>query len=78
LEHTTLRKVTAATEIYYDPLDPDKLDTVIEEDKDFVRSYYEMPDDEFPLDKISPWLLRIELDREMMTDKRLTMTVCTL
>jgi DNA-directed RNA polymerase II subunit RPB1 len=33
-----------------------------------------MPDeDEAPLDKISPWLLRIELNREMMTDKKLHM-----
>jgi len=74
LEHTTLRKVTAVTEVYYDPIDPEKLTTVIQEDQDFVRAYYEMPDDEnFSLDRLSPWLLRIELDREMMTDKKLTM-----
>eukprot|EP01114_Cavostelium_apophysatum_P013538 TRINITY_DN32_c0_g1_i1.p1 TRINITY_DN32_c0_g1~~TRINITY_DN32_c0_g1_i1.p1 ORF type:complete len:1763 (-),score=484.60 TRINITY_DN32_c0_g1_i1:80-5368(-) len=73
LEHTTLRKVTAVTEVYYDPLDPEKLNTVVAEDADFVRSYYEMPDDDFPIDKLSPWLLRVELDREMMTDKKLTM-----
>lgn len=73
LEHTTLRKVTSVTEIYYDPMDPEKLETVVSEDQDFVKSYYEMPDDDFPLEKLSPWLLRIELDREMMTDKKLTM-----
>ena len=48
LEHTTLRKVTAATEIYYDPLDPDNPSTVIEEDQSFVKDYYEMPDEDFP------------------------------
>jgi hypothetical protein len=26
-----------------------------------------------PVERISPWLLRIELDRDMMTDKKLTM-----
>lgn len=68
LEHTTLRKVTANTAIYYDP-DPEN--TVIKEDQEFVNVYYEMPD--FDPTRISPWLLRIELDRKRMTDKKLTM-----
>lgn len=68
LEHTTLRKVTANTAIYYDP---DPLNTVILEDQEFVNVYYEMPD--FDTSRISPWLLRIELDRKRMTDKKLTM-----
>ncbi|XP_035693394.1 DNA-directed RNA polymerase II subunit RPB1-like [Branchiostoma floridae] len=68
LEHTTLRKVTANTAIYYDP---DPQNTVIEEDQEFVNVYYEMPD--FDPHRISPWLLRIELDRKRMTDKKLTM-----
>jgi DNA-directed RNA polymerase II subunit RPB1 len=68
LKHTTLQKVTANTAIYYDP---DLQNTVVPEDQDFVNIYYEMPD----LDptRISPWMLRIELDRKRMTDKRLTM-----
>ena len=68
LEHTTLRKVTANTAIYYDP---DPQNTVSIEDQDFVNVYYQMPD--FDPTKISPWLLRIELDRKRMTDKKLTM-----
>ncbi|XP_057301652.1 DNA-directed RNA polymerase II subunit RPB1-like [Hydractinia symbiolongicarpus] len=68
LEHTTLRKVTANTAIYYDP---DPQNTVIEEDQDFVNVYYEMPD--FDPSRISPWLLRLELDRKRMTDSKLTM-----
>lgn len=39
--------------------------------KEFVNVYYEMPD--FDSSRISPWLLRIELDRKRMTDKKLTM-----
>jgi len=70
LEYTTLRSVTQATEVWYDP---DPMGTIIEEDVDFVKSYYEMPDEEVALDKISPWLLRIELNREMMVDKKLSM-----
>lgn len=68
LEHTTLRKVTSNTAIYYDP---DPQSTVIKEDQEFVNVYYEMPD--FDVSRISPWLLRIELDRKKMTDRKLTM-----
>ncbi|GJN25505.1 hypothetical protein PR202_gb13340 [Eleusine coracana subsp. coracana] len=70
LEYTTLRSVTHATEIWYDP---DPLGTTIEEDVEFVRSYYEMPDEDIEPEKISPWLLRIELNRDMMIDKKLSM-----
>ncbi|CAD5180600.1 unnamed protein product [Musa acuminata subsp. malaccensis] len=70
LEYTTLRSVTHATEIWYDP---DPRSTVIEEDVEFVRSYYEMPDEDTASENISAWLLRIELNREMMVDKKLAM-----
>nr|GME00761.1 DNA-directed RNA polymerase II subunit 1 [Ipomoea batatas] len=70
LEYTTLRSVTQATEVWYDP---DPMSTIIAEDVEFVKSYYEMPDEEIDPDKISPWLLRIELNREMMVDKKLSM-----
>ncbi|EES09829.1 hypothetical protein BDA96_05G145200 [Sorghum bicolor] len=70
LEYTTLRSVTHATEVWYDP---DPMGTIIEEDLEFVLSYYEMPDEDIDPDKISPWLLRIELNREMMVDKKLSM-----
>ena len=68
LEHTTLRKVTSNTAIYYDP---DPQNSVIEEDQDWVNIYYDMPD--FDITKLSSWLLRIELDRKRMTDKKLSM-----
>lgn len=70
LEHTTLRKVTANTAIYYDP---EPQNTVIAEDQEFVNVYYEMPD--FDPSRISPWLLRIELDRKRMTGRYLTLLV---
>ena len=59
---TTLRTVTAKTEILYDPI-PDT--TVIEEDKEFVDAFFAIPDDEVTanLHRQSPWLLRLELDR---------------
>lgn len=58
--------MTANTAIYYDP---DPQNTVIAEDQEFVNVYYEMPD--FDPTRISPWLLRIELDRKRMTGQLL-------
>ncbi|ODQ79999.1 hypothetical protein BABINDRAFT_36081 [Babjeviella inositovora NRRL Y-12698] len=73
IEHTSLKNVTSATEIYYDP---DPRTTVIEEDLDTVESFFAIPDEkvEESIDKQSPWLLRLELDRAKMLDKELTMS----
>ena len=70
IEHTTLGHVTAATEIWYDP---EVDDTIIEEDKDMVTTYYEIPDIDIPPELISPWLLRLEINRSAFLDKKLTM-----
>jgi DNA-directed RNA polymerase II subunit RPB1 len=72
VEHTTLRTVTKATEIYYDP---DPRGTLIEEDRDFVEAFFAIPDEEVEanLHRQSPWLFRMELDRAKMLDKKLSM-----
>ena len=70
LEYTTLGNVTEACEIYYDP-DPTR--TNIEEDSELVENYFEMPDEGIQIDKMSPWLLRIELNKIAMIDKNITM-----
>ncbi|TIC59840.1 beta and beta-prime subunits of DNA dependent RNA-polymerase [Wallemia mellicola] len=72
LEHTTLKTITAATEIIYDP---DPTTTIVDEDRDFVEAYFAIPDEEVAanINKQSPWLLRLELDRAKMLDKRLEM-----
>ncbi|KAH6692661.1 DNA-directed RNA polymerase II subunit RPB1 [Plectosphaerella plurivora] len=70
VEHTTLRSVTAMTEIYYDP---DLRSTTIDADYDMVDSYWAIPDDSHAtIDQQSRWLLRIVLDRQKMLDKELT------
>ena len=46
---------------------------MIDEDREFVEQYFEMPDEEMDVNRLSPWLLRIELNREMMVDKKLSM-----
>lgn len=51
--------------------DPDPQATVIEEDMDLVDAYLLVPEADFQPEQQSPWLLRIELDKMMMLDKRL-------
>jgi len=69
VEYTTLQSVTERTEIYYDP---DPRNTVVEEDRTFVQTYFDVPDEDVDPDKLSPWLIRIVLNREMMVDKQLS------
>ncbi|THD24542.1 DNA-directed RNA polymerase II largest subunit [Fasciola hepatica] len=68
LEHTTLRKLVNSTYIYYDP---DPKNSVVEEDREWVSTYYELPD--FDVNAISSWMLRIEFTRKGMTGKKLSM-----
>jgi DNA-directed RNA polymerase II subunit RPB1 len=72
LAYTSLRTVTAAVEIWYDP---DPTATIIEEDSVFVESFFAIPDEEIEskLHLQSPWLLRLVLDRARMIDRKLTM-----
>ncbi|KAF9488926.1 beta and beta-prime subunits of DNA dependent RNA-polymerase [Pleurotus eryngii] len=61
LAYTTLRTVTAAVEIWYNP---DPSSTFIEDYVVFVESFFAIPDEEISskLHPQSPWLLRLELD----------------
>ncbi|BFZ54625.1 DNA-directed RNA polymerase II core subunit rpo21 [Savitreella phatthalungensis] len=71
IEYTTLRTVTAATDIHYDP---DPRSTVIAADRDFVEAYYEIEADESAdLSNHSAYVLRLELDNAKMIDKGLSM-----
>ncbi|KAJ7171702.1 DNA-directed RNA polymerase II, subunit 1 [Mycena crocata] len=68
LEYTSLRTVTSAVEIWYDP---DPSSTLIEEDVGFVEDFFAIPDEdvESKLHLQSPWLLRLELNRTKMVGK---------
>ena len=58
------------TSIWYDP---DIMNTRIEEDKNFVKDYYEFWNDEIDINKLSPWVLRIELNPLFLISKNITM-----
>ncbi|KAF9521625.1 RNA polymerase Rpb1, domain 7-domain-containing protein, partial [Crepidotus variabilis] len=72
LVYTSLRTVTDAIEIWYDP---NPTFSIIEEDSVFVKSFFAIPDKEIEskLHLQSPWLLRLKLDRSKMIDRKLLM-----
>ncbi|KIY65400.1 DNA-directed RNA polymerase II, subunit 1 [Cylindrobasidium torrendii FP15055 ss-10] len=72
LAYTSLRTVTSSVEIWYDP---DPTSTIIEEDATFVEAFFAIPDEETEakVHLMSPWLLRLELDRARVMDRKLEM-----
>tara|TARA_B110000483_G_scaffold144911_1_gene172943 strand:+ start:330 stop:6242 length:5913 start_codon:yes stop_codon:yes gene_type:complete len=79
LEYTSLRDVVESVSICFDP---DNMVTLIEEDKPLMAEYHEFQnmvqdclDDDFDdgADKLSKWIVRIELDKESMLDKHISM-----
>ena len=76
LELTLLRDITVKAAIYHDPKDDT---TVLAEDRDIIKFYkmFEMgdaPEEEGEQqEKWSKWMLRLELDRERMFNKNITM-----
>jgi len=71
IEYTVLGDVVKLTEIYYDP---DIKNTVVEKDREFVKEYYDLGDEtDDDLRRLSPWVLRIELNQTVFFDKKLKM-----
>lgn len=61
LGYVTLGDITVISAIYYDP---DPMNTCVSEDLDFVEMFYATED--INMDTISPWMLRIELQKERL------------
>jgi DNA-directed RNA polymerase II subunit RPB1 len=73
LELTLLRDMTVKTAIYYDPKDSE---TVLKEDREllaFHRLFMTMPESEAKPSSWSKWVLRLELNRQVLFDKNITM-----
>jgi DNA-directed RNA polymerase II subunit RPB1 len=68
-EYTTLGDMTLLTEIHYDP---DPVTTVIDEDRGFVEDFFTVFNDG-DTDLMSPWVLRIVLNSNMVHIKQLEM-----
>jgi DNA-directed RNA polymerase II subunit RPB1 len=77
IQKTTLRDITKSVRIYYDP-DPLSQNTAVKEDSEILKSY-----EKFSVTQgaacASPWILRLELDREEMLFRNIrdTMKIAT-
>lgn len=64
LEYTTLKSITSRVEVWYDPVDAaSPSGTVVGDDADLVSGYFDLGDEDLDVQRMSPWLLRIELNR---------------
>ncbi len=77
IEHTKLQEIVSSIEICFDP---DDLNSLIKEDVDALTQYYEfenMMDDcigsSTDNKEKSKWIIRMEMDKESMLDKNITM-----
>jgi DNA-directed RNA polymerase II subunit RPB1 len=71
LEFTVLGNIVRKTEIYYDP---GIKNTIVAQDHEFVKDFYEFSDKTAEdLRRLSPWVLRIELDKAAVYVKKIKM-----
>jgi DNA-directed RNA polymerase II subunit RPB1 len=73
IQKTTLRDITKSVRIYYDP-NPMTSNTVVQEDIEILRSYERFSVTQGDVKCVSPWVLRLELDRMDMRARNLEMT----
>ena len=76
IEYTTLKDLLVKTEIYYDKEDKH---SCIQEDQEFIDSYYEIlpqiiNSNESTDTDVSPWLLRLEFNREAIMNQCVSMS----
>ena len=74
LEETTIENITKVSEIYYDP---DIFNTIIKDDEFTISTQTQLLSQDYNREKenISPWVLRLELDKEALINKNLRMDV---
>ncbi len=71
MEFTTLKDLVTVSRIYYDPRDSESM---IADDQDWLSFFGAFEQEEETDDtKKSPWIVRLELDREKMFNKNITM-----
>jgi len=72
LEFTMLKDLVTVSRIYYDPRDSD---TLVSQDEEWLSffSAFELSEETPAEENKSPWIIRLELDREKMFNKNITM-----
>lgn len=71
LEFTVLKDIVKRTEIWYDP---DIKNSVVTKDREFVKDYYDFAEKtEDDINRMSSWVLRMELDKDVIFVKKIQM-----
>lgn len=71
LEFTVLKDIVKRTEIWYDP---DIKNSVVTQDREFVKDYYDFAEKtEDDINRMSSWVLRMELDKDVVFVKKIQM-----
>ena len=71
LEFTVLKHIVKRTEIWYDP---DVKNSVVTQDREFVKDYYDFAEKtEDDINRLSSWVLRMELDKDVIFVKKIKM-----
>lgn len=72
LEYTVLKDIVKRTEIWYDP---DVKNSVVAQDQEFVKDYYDFAEKtEDDIRRMSAWVLRMELDKDVVFVKKIQMS----
>eukprot|EP00536_Pseudo-nitzschia_multiseries_P015005 jgi/Psemu1/262607/estExt_Genewise1Plus.C_8030002 len=72
LEFTVLKDIVKRTEIWYDP---DIKNSVVMQDREWVKDYYDFAEKtEDDINKMSSWVLRLELDKDIVFVKKIQMS----
>ena len=69
IQYVPLKKFVKNVQLWYDK---DPMNSVIESDRNFLTNYYDFFDD-FDRTLLSPWVLRIEIDHQILFDKQIDM-----
>lgn len=70
IEFLSLKMVCETAQILYDP---EIRTTLVEDDKEFVETYFEMPDEEIDFDLLSKFVIRLVVSRSSMVSRGLTL-----
>lgn len=70
IEYLSLKMICSSCQLVYDP---EIKSTVVEDDKEFVDAYFEMPDEEIDFGLLGKFVIRLELSRSSIVTRGLSL-----
>ncbi|KAM0681121.1 DNA-directed RNA polymerase II core subunit rpo21 [Glugoides intestinalis] len=70
VEYLSLKMVCESSQILFDP---DVRTTLIDEDREFVETYFEMPDEDINFDLLGKFVIRLVLSRSILVSRGLSL-----